>query len=836
MSNVLKSIEIIDDASTLEEFEKQIRSKGVSIYRVGDRVLYAVGDREEERESLNESLEENAFVLNLDYARAKLVYVDKSAGKTLDSKVLMERFASENEVDDVTEGIPVSLLPELIDFIGDNSALVEEEVSGSFEAAAEVVKQQEPADIPDDFDDGDDFVDDVDLTQKETAAFKEPADEPEEISEEHPESNNDAIPEKTEGIPEKRDTEPDVERNDAEKEYADFLMEKAVALFESQQHIRLPKFDELTHKELQEQVIDSQFAVSKARDKGINEIYNRLKNETTESIQTIKTGAIKSAREKHEEVLGRIERNYKYDVERILNEHNAEYEKDRENYIQSQIPVLRKQYDAKNSREYESVLTAEIEQLRKQSNDEMAEEREKFQVWVDGVLNDGKQLAINSIRVDDVIQKYNKVAEEQKDLLKLQAKKVRKEIGSTLTDVVNERDHLKEQLDQFQAKMEEQKQAEQERIESGVSVAFKEKEQELMKENKAKLDKAYDREQELLGQIEQLDSSLASEKENREALKREYIEPAKETAATEGDAGNREGNHQPVRSVYPEAKLSKFGKIKFIVGCGLSIMFIFLFAIGVFTLSDIKSEMARSNYIDQSGYIAQLEADERYDKAASKMKEFGYEKESIAEMYLDNGAYISALETDKAVLPEVYAYAEESSDPEEQKNILEAVKNSNVLDDNELNGLDLRIAILDEDEEAVNTLAFAENTDDATAKEAVRYYIDNQSFDEAEKLLKEHSDDKLNEELQTARESQLNEQADNLKKDIDTLNEKISENDKKGDDLKKDLDKIKKDKKAKDKKKKVKAKEKEIKKNSDQKEGLDKELEEKQNQLEELEK
>lgn len=818
--DIIKAIEIIDDASVLKEFEDKIRSKGLSVYQIGsDKTVYGIGDTEKERESFNNAIEENAFILNLDYARAKFLYVDKTTGEIREGKKLLRQFVLDDDIDDiddVSEGIPVSLLPELIEYIGENPILAEEDVSAVFNTEeiregsehTEVVvhdegEKEESSDTLNDFDD---FIDDVEETEEldQEDILKESADD--------------------EVLAVSEDEEPAEEIEITETENKDYLMEKAIALFDSQHPMSLPQFDELTHKELQKQVIESQFTVSKARDKGINAIYNRLKNETTESIETIKTNVIENAREKHEEVLNKIDRNYKYDVEKILNEHNAEYEKDRENYIQSQIPILRKKYDAKYYPDYDNVLTTELERLRKHSDVEMNEERDRFQSYVDGVLTDSKEKAMSAVRVDDIIAEYNKVAEEQKELLLLKAKDKKKEIGSTLSEIVKERDNLKDEINDFQEKLENQKQSEQDRIDSGVSKALQQKEQELRKENKAKLDKVYDKEKNLIRQIEKLETDLANEQEERENMRREYIEPAQEIAASTGNAAA--GNHL---SYYPEAESSKFRKIKFYVGCGVSAVFISLFSIGVFTLSDIKDEMAKSNYLNQSSYLAQLEADERYDKTASEMQKFGYGKESIAEMYLENDHYILALETDGSILPDVYTFAESVEDQEAQQNILENVKENISLDDEHLNGLDVRIAILNDDAEAVTDLAFDKKVDKGSAKEVVKYFIDKKDFDAAEKSLKTYPDEKLSETLEKARTAEAKEKIGGLQEEVEALEKKISDSDKKSEDLKKDLDKAKKSKS----KNKIK---KQIKKNDEQREKSEKELEEKQNKLEELEK
>src|SRR5699024_7026854 len=116
-------------------------------------------------------------------------------------------------------------------------------------------------------------------------------------------------------------------------------------------------------------------------------------------------------------------------------------------------------------------------------------------------------------------------------------------------------------------------------------------------------------------------------------------------------------------------------------------------------------------------------SDGRYDKTASEMKKFGYEKDSVAEMYLENGRYILALETDKSILPEVYTFAKETAeDQEAHKNILVNVKENIALNDEYTNGIDARIAIIDDDTEKVNGLALEKKVDNGSGKEAIRYF------------------------------------------------------------------------------------------------------------------
>src|SRR5699024_11573951 len=128
-----------------------------------------------------------------------------------------------------------------------------------------------------------------------------------------------------------------------------------------------------------------------------------------------------------------------------------------------------------------------------------------------------------------------------------------------------------------------------------------------------------------------------------------------------------------------------------------------------------------------------------------------------------------------------------------------------------MNSINYRIAIINEDTEAVNDLTIEkeEKVDAGSAKEAVRYFIDKKDYDAADKLLKVYPDAELSDELEEARTAGVKEEIAGLKDEIESLDKEIEDNENKGEELEEELDKAK----SKDKKK----KEKEIKKNNEAK-------------------
>src|SRR5699024_6325374 len=153
----------------------------------------------------------------------------------------------------------------------------------------------------------------------------------------------------------------------------------------------------------------------------------------------------------------------------------------------------------------------------------------------------------------------------------------------------------KQEISEVQEQLENQKQSEQDRINSGVSASMRQKEQDIRQENKEELDQAYNKQQDLLRQVEQLEQDLEQEKQEKENMKTTYIEPSKEQSPNETSSENE--SFYP--STMPPAETSKFGKIKFAVGCGISVLFLLVIGMGLSKvggmLGGIQNEMVKDN-------------------------------------------------------------------------------------------------------------------------------------------------------------------------------------------------------------------------------------------------
>lgn len=732
---IVKTLEFIDaDEKALVKFEQEIKKKQYKVYAVGEHLLFSFGGNLKSAKNFINEVEESAFDLDIDYAKVKLYYLDPESGQLAVSQSALKEYAAENDLEELDEGMPISTVPYLIEYIFENETKFDEEIAEmDFKATKEtaVVREHTPTGSSDIY-----VENATEVSEKSTLVSEEQTNEYQNKQTDFSSSEAKEL---------EKSTGEGQERHYPET-MKDYLLEKAIALFDSHLHVRLPQFDEVTTKELQEKLVEAQFSVSKARDIGIDAIYKRLKLETKSSKQAVETQIIKQAREAHEEVIDKIESNLVTEINNLFSENNLQYEKDREAYVQAQIPNIRKKYDSEHYQDYQSVLNAEIDRLRANSQREMDEENKQFSAYIAEVFRDSEEEIVNSVSLDDIITEYNKVAEEQKGLLLLHARNIKRQIGNTMSEILRERDKLKNELQEVELTKATQKEQEQEYIQASITEGMKQERERLAKETQEKLALASEKEQELMQTMHALNATIDSLKEENKSLKREYIAPAEATSQRETPLAN-----QPIHQEIYQKKDKRIAWVKLAISGVLGVSFLVMSGVGVANLIEIKSELAQGNAISQSRYLAELEANKQYDRVAEKMKELGYEKGSIASMYLDNGDFVSALKTDSGILPDFYTYVGKFS-KEKQQELLKYVEKHELVSSKQTQGVKLRLAVLAGNTKKVVELA-SDGTDKESAKVAIDYLIRAKDFNNANALLREHPDEELAKTLKSAQES-----------------------------------------------------------------------------------
>ncbi|HIB1874856.1 TPA: hypothetical protein ACWWCX_002366 [Enterococcus faecium] len=819
-TNIIKTIELNNaNAAELEKIVKEVKDEGIHVYQVGGKYLFPI-DNSEESELFVEEIEDHAFGLGLDYTKGALVYFEESSNRTAASSVLLNEYAEEEQISEVEDGVSIANIPDFIEFIANNEEKAVEEMNDLLPEIVENVEEVE---------DLEEFSDDID------AIFDE-------VLKDIGENSSEALNDELEDAEIEEADEPDTGTNPSEGKSLDpihlrseiasdsYLLEKAKTMFDSQAPLNLPKYDEVTNKEIQHQFIVAQSEIEKAREKGIAEIYKRLKAETDESMQTIETHLLREARENHNRTLNVINSNFKVDAENVVSDSDKQYEKERTNFIHAQIPALEKQYDALNQRNHQAVVDSKLNKLNNKKIEQINEENLKYQEYLNKIFDEGKEKMLNSVNVDDVIEEYNEIAEEQLNALKTFAGQLQGQIGETITKLLKERKTFKQEIKAIENEkhdLEVQLREQQGMTERESS----EKIQELLKEkehaeNQAQLEleNALKKSRDLEAEVQVLERTLESKQTaDDEDVEMKYATPVINLRTSS------EPTEQPIvqPASIPTAKTSYWKKA--IVPYILGTLAIGALLGGVYSLNGIKNEMHESTELQKTVYLSQLETNKEYDKLANTMDQYGYKPKDIARMYLDHDDYESAVREDNKLLSEVFSLIAE--DPVHEKENLKKLQQIDALTQNQLKSIETKIAILEDNLEAVKAQSVELVSDDGTIDQAVEYLIQKKAFPEAEALLTNHSNKDLQKKVETAKQDEEKAQVENAEKSVTDLENQVAEVNRQNEELNKQMAEAKK---AEGKEKEVKTKEAELSENVERKEELNQKLAEAKKVLESL--
>ncbi|STE38124.1 hypothetical protein [Enterococcus mundtii] len=823
---IIKTIEMKDtNNGALMQVINELEEEGIQTIKSEGRSFFPI-ESSTEAGAFVESIEDNAFELGLDHSKGVLVYCDTEHSKFIQSQKIMKLYGEMEEISDSESGISIANIPDLIELIQEKKREVEEEIEQLFPDEVSDPTNDEITDDVDGFDQDFDAIFDEILKEEESSELKDDRDV-------YVEENSDAVENKDMAESDLNDNKKsEVTPVEFRKEIAtdDYLLEKAKIIFESEAPLTLPQFDELTNKEMQEQFISAQAEIEKARVKSINTIYQRLKEDTNESMQTIETHLLIDARKNHTRTLEVINENFKADAEKVIKDSSIEYKKEREQFIKAQIPALEKQYDALNFQNNEAVIDNLLTKLNNQKVEQINEENKKYQDYLNEIFDEGQEKMLGALEINDVLSEYNEIAEEQLNQLKTYAKGLKGQIGDTITKLLKERKSYKEQIESIRSEKEHlenqlisQSEMSEKQSQEKIKAALKQKEEAENQANK-KLAQAEAESNEMLLKIKELEKALDARKEEaatqNTVVKEKLIPVNNYTLPTENF-------HQ--EEVVKADKVSYLKKVVFpyVLGtCAVASMIV-----GAMTLNGIKTEMSEGNDLQRTIFISQLESNKEYNKAANAMKQFGYNSDDIANMYLDNSDFNSAVEEDSDILPDVLHVIGETS--ENKKDDLNALKKIDNLSESQIASIDTRIDLLDKNLNDLEVASMKIENDQETINLAVSYLIQEKDFSEAETLLKDHPNKKLSKELSESKEKEQQIEKDALVKSISENEDQISGINKKNEELNKQIE-ILKSGNDKDKDKKVKEKEKEIENNKAKKEEMNKKLEEEKAKLEKM--
>lgn len=210
--------------------------------------------------------------------------------------------------------------------------------------------------------------------------------------------------------------------------------------------------------------------------------------------------------------------------------------------------------------------------------------------------------------------------------------------------------------------------------------------------------------------------------------------------------------------------------VQMILLLGFLLLSVCVFGVGLAINHSIHQANQQQIRLTQELLLSQLESDGRYGRVAQKMTAFGYSKEQVGAMYIDNRQFEQALEKDSNALDDVLQKIETLAG-NEQKVYLERLKQSGLLTEEQRLKIDLRLALLNQD---ADYLSKNKNNIDsqALADSIVKYFASEQKYEEAAAVLKDFPNDDL--EKVIAREA-TDYHAKQLEAALDTANAAVKE-------------------------------------------------------------
>ncbi|MCT3135191.1 hypothetical protein EFO31_07995 [Lactococcus lactis] len=461
---LVKVLEFVDtDAEELKKFADDVRKEKFDVYAVGSKVLFAFGESESSSQKFVRKIEDHAFSLGLDDSKVKLLTFDPETGNTHDVQELLKEFAEENGVEELDEGVPISRSPELMTYIFENEEIIDKKIETTLtevKPAVDTKKQEVELDpvvvenseepqpqtkVEEVTESSNDFVDDVEeekgikanilgslLDVRENEKFEPEEQQEEEVNE----------------APEEVNTNKESGPYPISNEY---LLKQAIALFDRQNHNELPRFDEVTNRQVQSEILNAQFIVANARGKGIEAVYNRLKSESDRSKKLIEEKIIPNGKKEHDSTLAVLEKNLSTDIDKLVEKEQKSYEEIKENFVQAQLRILRQNYDAENLGKYQKNLATAVDGLKQDTQDKIQLEKERFNGYLDTVFKNSDEKVVSEVSIEDIIKDYDEVIEGQKESLKSYVEAIKKKVEEELNLVTSERDGLRSKIESLES-------------------------------------------------------------------------------------------------------------------------------------------------------------------------------------------------------------------------------------------------------------------------------------------------------------------------------------------------------------------------------------------------
>lgn len=607
---LVKVLEFVDtDAEELKKFADDVRKEKFDVYAVGSKVLFAFGESESSSQKFVRKIEDHAFSLGLDDSKVKLLTFDPETGNTHDVQELLKEFAEENGVEELDEGVPISRSPELMTYIFENEEIIDKKIETTLteiKPAVDTKKQEVELDpvvvenseepqtqtkVEEVTESSDDFVDDVEEEKGIKASILGSLLDVSENEKFEPEEKQE---EEVNEAPEEVNTNKESGPYPISNEY---LLKQAISLFDRQNHNELPRFDEVTNRQVQSEILNAQFIVANARGKGIEAVYNRLKSESDRSKKLIEEKIVPNGKKEHDSTLAVLEKNLSTDIEKLVEKEQKSYEEIKENFVQAQLPILRQNYDAENLGKHQKNLATAVDGLKQDTQDKIQLEKDRFNGYLDTVFKNSDEKVVSEVSIEDIIKDYDEVIEGQKESLKSYVEAIKQKVEEELNLVTSERDGLRSKVESLESarQLDAEKLRKQQALESN-------KLKEVATESKEKINK-------MQAQIDELSRDKEVLVQENHSLKLQGI---------------------PRMALVPEQSFDVQDKSKdkktsikgYVIG-GICAVVLLVSGFAGFTVlnHNISAQLAQEHKIAEQRYTSEKDSEEKYNKLSEAFKD-----------------------------------------------------------------------------------------------------------------------------------------------------------------------------------------------------------------------
>lgn len=246
-------------------------------------------------------------------------------------------------------------------------------------------------------------------------------------------------------------------------------MKLAEELWADADKTQIIEFDPHTRKQLQGPIINVEKNIAAGRGKGIQRVYQRIQERIPE-IEKAFEADFKENDNKHQDALDIIDANEKDDVARVEKNQKDKYEAGREQFIESQRPILSDRYDAENKENFTKSLNASLNSIHVNSEALRHQEESKFKQFKEKQKQKYIEHEIRAhMSFDDIMSDFNASVNDDMKALENQGESFANELNTVAQELVTKLNSAKGEAASWKNKYESLQSAYDEKVDASVS-------------------------------------------------------------------------------------------------------------------------------------------------------------------------------------------------------------------------------------------------------------------------------------------------------------------------------------------------------------------------------